>query len=164
MRTNYSLNAKLIGGALACVLLAFAMWVVLFLSNRTAESRLEASERDLARVSSLRSLIALTEKVTSPVLNAADYGSDLEEREREFKAASAGVRTVTAALDEHFTSEEAQSSGYKDARDRLFATMKDAGRIMEILSDGTMDGILAKYEKAPGELLRVGRPFEEPRR
>ena len=135
MRTNYSLNAKLIGGALACVLLAFAMWVVLFLSNRTAESRLEASERDLARVSSLRSLIALTEKVTSPVLNAADYGSDLEEREREFKAASAGVRTVTAALDELFTSEEAQSSGYKGARDRLFATMKDAGRIMEILSD-----------------------------
>jgi ABC-type amino acid transport substrate-binding protein len=33
--------------------------------------------------------------------------------------------------------------------------------IMEILSDGTMDEILMKYEKAPGELLRVAPPYEE---
>jgi cystine transport system substrate-binding protein len=36
--------------------------------------------------------------------------------------------------------------------------------ITEILSDGTMENILAKYEKAPGELLRVAPPYEEPKR
>jgi ABC-type amino acid transport substrate-binding protein len=35
--------------------------------------------------------------------------------------------------------------------------------VMEILSDGTMEGILAKYEQAPGELLRVAPPYQEPR-
>jgi cystine transport system substrate-binding protein len=36
--------------------------------------------------------------------------------------------------------------------------------IVEIQSDGTMEAILKKYEKAPGELLRVARPYEEPKR
>jgi polar amino acid transport system substrate-binding protein len=43
-----------------------------------------------------------------------------------------------------------------------FKSMLDSA-IIEILSDGTMEEILAKYEKAPGELLRVAAPYEEPK-
>ena len=135
MRKRLSLKAKLIGGAVACLVLAVAMWLVLFLSNQTVESRLETSLRDLARVSSLRALISMTERVTSPVLNAADYGSDVEEKEGEFKAASTEARAAAATLDGLFTPEESQASGYTDVRNRLFETMKDAGRILEILKD-----------------------------
>jgi len=35
--------------------------------------------------------------------------------------------------------------------------------ILEILNDGTMEAILAKYERAPGELLRVAPAYQEPK-
>jgi cystine transport system substrate-binding protein len=35
--------------------------------------------------------------------------------------------------------------------------------ILEILNDGTVEAILRRYEKSPGELLRVAPPFEEPK-
>jgi len=135
MRRDLSLKGKLITGASACLLLAVAMWVVLYLSNGRVESRLETSIRDLDRVSGMRALISLTERMTGPVLNAADYGSDLTEKEGEFKAASTGAATAMATLDALFTPEEARSSGYADMRDRLLDTRKDAARILEILKD-----------------------------
>ena len=61
MRKDLSLKGKLIAGASACLLLAVAMWVVLYLSNGRVQTRLETSIRDLDRVSGLRSLIVLTE-------------------------------------------------------------------------------------------------------
>jgi ABC-type amino acid transport substrate-binding protein len=36
--------------------------------------------------------------------------------------------------------------------------------VLEIQSDGTLEAILVKYEKAPGELLRVAPPYQEPPR
>ena len=56
MRRDLSLKGKLIAGASACLVLAMAMWVVLFLSNGRVETRLETSKRDLDRVSGLRAL------------------------------------------------------------------------------------------------------------
>jgi methyl-accepting chemotaxis protein len=135
MRTDLSLKGKLITGASACMLLAVAMWVVLYLSNGRVQDRLETSQRDLSRVSSLRALISLTERITTPVLNAADYGSDVAERESEFRAAAAGAAAVMVTLEGLFNPEEATSSGYASVRDRLLATKKDAGRILEILKD-----------------------------
>ena len=135
MRKRLSLKAKLIGGAVACLAMAVAMWAVLLLSSRAVESRLDTSQRDLARVSGLRSLISLTERVTSPVLNAADYGSDLAEREAEFKAASVAARAAAAKLDGLFVPEEAQVAGYADVRGLLFLVIKDAGRMLDILKD-----------------------------
>ena len=135
MRRDLSLKGKLIAGASACLVLAMAMWVVLFLSNGRVETRLETSKRDLDRVSGLRALISLTEKLTGPVLNAADYGSDVTEKEGEFNAASASALTAMATLEELFTPEEAKSLGYAEMRDRLLDTRKDAARILEILKD-----------------------------
>ncbi|MBX7187154.1 MAG: HAMP domain-containing protein [Vicinamibacteria bacterium] len=135
MRTDLSLKGRLMAGAAACLVLAAAMWAVLFISNGRVESRLETSMRDLDRVSGLRSLISLTEKITGPVLNAADYGSDVTEKEGEFNAASASALTAMTALDGLFTPEEAKTLGYSDVRDRLLSTRKDAARILEILKD-----------------------------
>ncbi|HQZ18395.1 MAG TPA: HAMP domain-containing protein, partial [Vicinamibacteria bacterium] len=135
MRRDLSLKEKLIAGASACLLLAVAMWVVLFLSNGRVETRLQESIRDLDRVSGTRALISLTERLTGPVLNAADYGSDLAEKEGEFNTASAGAAAAMATLETLFTPEEAASSGYADVRDRLLDTRKDAARILEILKD-----------------------------
>ncbi len=135
MRRDLSLKGKLIAGASACLLLAVAMWVVLYLSNGRVESRLETSMRDLNRVSGLRSLISLTERMTGPVLNAADYGSDLAEKEGELNAASASATNAMATLEPLFTPEEATTSGYADVRDRLLEIRKDAARILEILKD-----------------------------
>jgi methyl-accepting chemotaxis protein len=135
MRKDLSLKGKLIAGASTCLALAVAMWVVLYLSNGRVETQLEASMRDLDRVSGLRSLITLTEKITGPVLNAADYGSDVTEKEGEFSAASASAAAAIEKLETLFTPEEAKSSGYADVRDRLLGTKKDAARILEILKD-----------------------------
>ncbi len=137
MRRDLSLKGKLIAGASACLLLAVAMWVVLYLSNGRVQTRLETSIRDLDRVSGLRSLIVLTERITGPVLNAADYGSDVAEKEAEFNAASASAVTALSALDALFTPEEARTLGYADLREGLLATKKDAARILEILKDPT---------------------------
>ncbi len=135
MRRDLSLKGKLIAGASACLVLAFAMWVVLYLSNGRVEGHLESSMRDLDRVSGLRSLISLTEKITGPVLNAADYGSDVTEKEGEFNAAATSAATALSNLGALYTPEEAKSSGYADVRDRLLDTRKDAARILEILKD-----------------------------
>ncbi len=135
MRRDLSLKGKLIAGASACLVLAFAMWVVLYLSNGRVEGRLESSMRDLDRVSGLRSLITLTERITGPVLNAADYGSDVTEKEGEFNAAATSAATALSKLEALYTPEEAKSSGYADVRDRLLDTRKDAARILEILKD-----------------------------
>jgi len=135
MRRDLSLKGKLIAGASACLVLAFAMWVVLYLSNGRVEGRLESSMRDLDRVSGLRSLITLTEKITGPVLNAADYGSDVTEKEGEFNAAATSAAAALSKLEALYTPEEAKSSGYADVRDRLLDTRKDAARILEILKD-----------------------------
>ncbi|MEO5763466.1 MAG: methyl-accepting chemotaxis protein [Vicinamibacteria bacterium] len=133
MKKDLSLRTKLIVAAAIFLALPIAVWVVLFLSNQAVENRLSASRRDLARVSSLRALISLTEKISAPALNAADYGSDLDERAAEFKTASANAMAALVPLEELFTTEEAQASGYSDVRARLESTIKDAARIMEIL-------------------------------
>jgi methyl-accepting chemotaxis protein len=122
-------------GASVCVLLPVLMWLVLFLSNSSVEARLARSQRELARVSSLRAMISITEKLTTPVLNAADYGSDVADREAEYKAASANADAGTARLAELFTDDEAVTSGYAPVRDQLLETRKNAGRILQILKD-----------------------------
>ena len=135
MRKDLSLRTKLAIAAGVCLVLPIAMWLVLFLSNRSVEARIAKSQRDLARVSSLRALISLTEKITTPALNAADYGSDLDRRESEYKEASAGATAALSRMEDLFTAEEAVASGYSEVRARLMATSKDAGRILEILKD-----------------------------
>ena len=106
-RRDLSLKSRVAIAAAVCLLLPISMWIVLFLSNRSVEERLTKSQRDLARVSGLRGLISLTEKVTTPVLNAADYGSDIEDREAEYKDAAAGASAGLAKLEGLFTSQEA---------------------------------------------------------
>ena len=135
MKKDLSLKTKLTIAAAVCLLLPVAMWMVLFFSNRSVEGRLGKSERDLARVSSLRALISLTEKITSPVLNAADYGSEIDDRAAEYQAASASATAGMTRLEELFTPEEAVVSGYADVRDRLVGVAKDAGRMLQILKD-----------------------------
>jgi methyl-accepting chemotaxis protein len=130
-----SLKGRLISGASACLLLAVAMWVVLFLSNGRVESRLAESTRDLTRVSALHSLITLTERLTTPVLKAADRGGDGSDLESEFSAASASASAAMTALDQLFTPEEATSLGYADVRERLLAVRQDATRVLTILKD-----------------------------
>ncbi len=134
-RRDLSLKSRVAIAAAVCLLLPISMWIVLFLSNRSVEERLTKSQRDLSRVSGLRGLISLTEKVTTPVLNAADYGSDIEDREAEYKDAAAGAGAGLARLDGLFTPEEATESGFADVRARLLGTVQDAGRILEILKD-----------------------------
>ncbi|MBK5256797.1 MAG: HAMP domain-containing protein [Vicinamibacteria bacterium] len=137
MRNMVSVRAALIRGASVCLVLAVAMWAILFLSNRSVEARLSDSRRALVRVSGLRSLISITEKITTPVLNAADYGSEMAEREKEFREASARATAAAARLDEVFTAAEAVSSGYAEVRSSLFETAKGGGRILEILKNPT---------------------------
>ncbi|MEO8361023.1 MAG: hypothetical protein ABI672_13415, partial [Vicinamibacteria bacterium] len=134
MRKDLSLRTKLIVAATIFLALPIAVWLVLFASNRSVEARLAASQRDLARVSSLRALISLTEKISAPVLNAANDGSDLNQRDAELKTASANAVAALVPLEDLFTAEEAQASGYADVRARLESTIKDAARIMEILT------------------------------
>ncbi len=135
MKKDLSLRQRLLIGATVCLLLPIGMWVVLFLSNGSVEARLGKSQRDLQRVSSLRSLIALTERVAAPVLNAADYGSDLDEREAEYREASARVTSGLATLHGLFSSTDETLPGFAGVRTLLLATMADAGRIMAILKD-----------------------------
>ncbi len=135
VKRDLSLKSRLVIAASVCLLLPILMWVVLFLSNRSVEARLAKSQRDLLRVSSLRGLISLTEKVTTPVLNAADYGSDIEERDAEFKNASAGAKAGLARLDELFTAQEATDAGFAEVRGSLLATIRDASRVMEMVKD-----------------------------
>ncbi len=134
-RRDLSLKSRVAIAAAVCLLLPISMWIVLFLSNRSVEERLTKSQRDLSRVSGLRGLISLTEKVTTPVLNAADYGSDIEDRETEYKDAAAGAGAGLARLDGLFTPEEATESGFADVKARLLGTVQDAARILEILKD-----------------------------
>ena len=134
-RRDLSLKSRVAIAAAVCLLLPISMWIVLFLSNRSVEERLTKSQRDLARVSGLRGLISLTEKVTTPVLNAADYGSDIEDRESEYKDAAAGAGAGIGQLEGLFTPEEAAASGFADLRTRLLGTVRDAARILEILKD-----------------------------
>jgi len=132
---KFSLNQRLIYGASSCLLLAVAMWVVLLLSNRRVESVLTNGASDLARVTALHSLITSTERLTAPLLKAADDGGDVSEREREFIAASASTATATANLDQLFTPEQATGFGFAQVKERLLAVRQDAGRIIEILKD-----------------------------
>src|SRR5689334_9458166 len=135
MQKDLSLKGKLAAGAAACLLLAVAMWAVLYVSNGRVETRLESGMPDPTRVSGRRSRISLTEKITGPVLNAADYGSDVTEKEGEFNAASASATKAIASLEELFTAEEATSTGYEAVRDSLLGVKKDAARILAILKD-----------------------------
>jgi methyl-accepting chemotaxis protein len=155
MRKDLSLKGKMAAGAAACMLLAIAMWVVLYLSNGLVEERLGKSRRDLARVSSLRALISVTERITTPVLKAADYGSEIAEREAEFNTASANAVAGISTLETLFTPEEATAAGYADVRDRLLATKKDAGRILEILKNPNSrknQGVDAEFDELRSSL------------
>ena len=135
MRREKSLREKVMIAAAIGLALPIAMWLVLFLSNQSVETRLRASERDLRRVSSLRSLISLTERVTAPVLNAADYGSDLADREAEFKAETTKVADAQKSLDDLFSAEEATAAGYADVRTRLAEVIRNGTRILDIVKD-----------------------------
>jgi len=134
VKKDLSLRRKITIATAISLALPIGMWIVLFFSNRSVESRLLKSQRDLGRVSSLRSLISLTEKMTTPVLSAADYGSEIDAREGEFKAAAASAQEAENRLETLFTPEEAKE-GYADVRDQLISTQKDASRIMEILKN-----------------------------
>ena len=134
-KRDFSLKSRLAIAAALCLLLPISMWIVLFLSNGSVEERLTKSHRDLTRVSALRGLISLTEKVTTPVLNAADYGSDIENREAEYKDAAAGASAGLARLEELFTPIEATQTGFADVRAELLGTVRDAARLLEIVTD-----------------------------
>ena len=145
-----------------CLLLAVAMWAVLFLSNRSVEAYLATSQRDLARVSFLRGLISVTERITAPALSAAPGDvAELDARAAQFQAAAGNAQEGLAALEGLFTAEQAASTGYAAVRVSLLAAARDAGRIFAILKSPAAERGAAGAEldelhsSLPGESAKV---------
>lgn len=132
MPQKLSLKTKLIVGASAWLALVVAMWVIPFLSNRSIEGQLTRSQRDLARVSSLRALISLTERMSGPALEAAQGGGDANVQQAAFRAASESATAEMGTLEILFTPQEAAATGYADVKSALLTTASMAARTLEI--------------------------------
>ena len=168
-RKELSLNSRFLIAAAVCAALPLAMWLVLYFANRSVDQRMAASQDDLARVSSLRGLISLTEKMTAPVLNAADYGSEVDQRALESKAAQSDVMAGIDRLESLFPESEAQARRYQGTKGEILSIIKDTNRLIEILKaasarkasasgvefDTLRSGLPAKASKTVAELRKL---------